>query len=446
MQAYLGEILADGSRFDREYRVVDQASGETRWVHGLGELQRGPGGESLQLVGTIQDITARRRAADELRQAQKLESIGRLAGGIAHDFNNLLTVILSCGEEASQELGRGSVPEPGLVEDIVSAARRASGLTRQLLAFARKQTFAPELVDLNEILRSSGKLLGRLLGEDVRIVEELQPDAWTVRCDPVQVGQVVMNLAVNARDAMPAGGTLTLSTENLEVGAEGPRPIDSMPPGQYLRLSVRDTGQGMSPETMEHLFEPFFTTKPPGTGTGLGLSTVYGILKQAGAHVAVDSAPGRGSNFAIHFPRAADGEAGQENRAGRRSGGNETVLVVEDDGKVREVTVRALESAGYRVLAAGGGYEALQLVRGEPGPVHLVLTDVVMPGMGGREIARQVLEWRREASVLFMSGYTHDAIDREGVLDEGIEFLQKPFTASTLLDRVRILLDRSRSR
>ena len=446
MQAYLGEILADGSRFDREYRVVDQASGETRWVHGLGELQRGPGGESLQLVGTIQDITARRRAADELRQAQKLESIGRLAGGIAHDFNNLLTVILSCGEEASQELGRGSVPEPGLVEDIVAAARRASGLTRQLLAFARKQTFAPELVDLNEILRSSGKLLGRLLGEDVRIVEELQPDAWTVRCDPVQVGQVVMNLAVNARDAMPAGGTLTLSTENLEVGAEGPRPIDSMPPGRYLRLTVRDTGQGMSPETMEHLFEPFFTTKPPGTGTGLGLSTVYGILKQAGAHVAVDSAPGRGSTFAIYFPRAKDGEAGQATRAGRRPGGNETVLVVEDDGKVREVTVRALESAGYRVLAAGGGYEALQLVRGEPGPVHLVLTDVVMPGIGGREIARQVLEWRREASVLFMSGYTHDAIDREGVLDEGIEFLQKPFTASTLLDRVRTLLDRSRSR
>jgi PAS domain S-box-containing protein len=446
MQAYLGEILADGSRFDREYRVVDQASGETRWVHGLGELQRGPGGESLQLVGTIQDITARRRAADELRQAQKLESIGRLAGGIAHDFNNLLTVILSCGEEASQELGRGSVPEPGLVEDIVAAARRASGLTRQLLAFARKQTFAPELVDLNEILRSSGKLLGRLRGEDVRIVEELQPDAWTVRCDPVQVGQVVMNLAVNARDAMPAGGTLTVSTDNLEVGAEGPRPIDNMPPGQYLRLTVRDTGKGMSPETMEHLFEPFFTTKPPGTGTGLGLSTVYGILKQAGAHVAVDSAPGRGSTFAIHFPRAKDGEAGQATRAGRRPGGIETVLVVEDDRKVREVTVRALESAGYRVLAAGGGYEALQLVRGEPGPIHLVLTDVVMPGIGGREIARQVLEWRTEASVLFMSGYPHDAIDREGVLDEGIEFLQKPFTASTLLDRVRTLIDRSRSR
>ncbi len=446
MQGYLDELLARGSRFDREYRVVDQATGETRWVHGLGELQRGTGGDPIQLVGTIQDVSARRRAADELRQAQKLESIGRLAGGVAHDFNNLLTVILSCGEEASMALGRGSVPEPGLVEDIVAAARRASGLTRQLLAFARKQTFSPEVVDLNELLRSSGKLLGRLLGEDVRVVEELQPGAWTVRCDPIQVGQVVMNLAVNARDAMPAGGTLTLSTGNFTMGPGEVGPRDGMPPGDYVRLIVRDTGQGMSADTMEHLFEPFFTTKPPGTGTGLGLSTVYGILKQTGAHTVVESEPGRGSTFTIYFPRASGAEAGWAPGAPRHQAGLETVLVVEDDARVRQVAVRALEAAGYRVLAAGGGYEAFQLVQGERGPVHLVVTDVVMPGLGGREIARQIMEWRPEASVLFMSGYTHDAIDREGVLDEGIEFLQKPFTASSLLDRVRTLLDRSRAR
>jgi len=442
MGEYLSDLLARGTRFDREYRVVDQAIGETRWVHGLGELLRGAGGEPLQLVGTIQDITAHRRAAEDLRQSQKLESIGRLAGGVAHDFNNLLTVILSCGEDVTHALDRGSIPDPGLVEDMVGAARRASGLTKQLLAFARKDAFAPEIVYLDELLRGSKKLLGRLLGADVRIAEELQPNLWPVRCDPGQIGQVVVNLSVNSRDAMPSGGTLTFATENFELAPGGKVPVVGMEPGQYVKLTVRDTGQGLSAEAMEHLFEPFFTTKPPGVGTGLGLSTVYGIVKQTGAHLAVESRHGSGAAFSIWFPRVLDVTVEEQPKPGGRRLGLETVLVVEDDDKVREVAVRALESGGYRVLAASGGEEALHLARGEDGPVHLVLADVVMPGLGGREVARRLVELKPDARVLYVSGYTHDAIGKEGVQDEGIEFLPKPFTASTLLDRVRALLDR----
>ena len=442
MVEYLGDLLAHGSRFDREYRVADQAGGETRWVHGLGELRRGPGGEPLHLVGTIQDITARHRAAEELRQAQKLESIGRLAGGVAHDFNNLLTVILSCSEDLTDALDRGAVPDSGLVEDIVGAARRATDLTRQLLAFARKQAFAPEIVYLDELLRSSRKLLERLLGADVRIAEQLQADIWPVRCDPGQIGQVVMNLAVNARDAMPSGGTLTLATENFELAPGAKAPAADMGPGQYVKLTVRDTGQGMSAEAMEHLFEPFFTTKAPGVGTGLGLATVYGILKQTGAHLAVESQRGRGTAFSIYFPRTKDGAVAETPTPATRRLGLETVLVVEDDPMVRDVTVRALKSGGYRVLTASGADEALHLARSEHGPLHLVVTDVVMPGLGGPEVARRVRELKPKARVLFVSGHSHDVIGEEGALDGGAEFLPKPFTASTLLDRVRTLLDR----
>jgi len=445
MGEYLGDLLARGTRFDREYRVVDQASGETRWVHGLGELLRGASGEPLQLVGTIQDVTARRRADDELRQSQKLESIGRLAGGVAHDFNNLLTVILSCGEDVIHALEQGSIPDPVLVEDMVGAAGRASGLTKQLLAFARKDAFAPEIVYLDELLRGSKKLLERLLGADVRIVEELQPNLWPVRCDPGQIGQVVVNLSVNARDAMPSGGTLTFATDNCELAPGGKVPVVGMAPGQYVKLTVRDTGHGLSAEAMEHLFEPFFTTKPPGVGTGLGLPTVYGIVKQTGAHLAVESRQGSGAAFSIWFPRVPDVAVEEKPKPGGRRLGLETILVVEDDRNVRQVAVRALEAGGYRVLAASGGEEALHLARAEGGPVHLVLTDVFMPGLGGPEVARRVVELKPEARVLYVSGSTHDAIGREGVLDEGIEFLPKPFTASTLLDRVRTMLDQPRA-
>jgi len=445
MGEYLGDLLARGARFDREYRVVDQSMGETRWVHGLGELLRGAGGEPLQLVGTIQDITARHRAAEDLRQSQKLESIGRLAGGVAHDFNNLLTVILSCGEDVTHALERGSIPDPGLVEDMVGAARRASGLTKQLLAFARKDAFAPEIVYLDDLLRGSKKLLARLLGADVRIVEELRPDLWPVRCDPGQIGQVVVNLSVNARDAMPSGGTLTFATQNFELAPGGKVPVVGMDPGQYVHLTVRDTGQGMSAAAMEHLFEPFFTTKPPGVGTGLGLSTVYGIVKQTGGHLAVESRHGSGATFSIWFPRALDGAVEGPPKPSARRLGLETILLVEDDPKVREVEVRALKSGGYRVLAASGGEEALHLARSEVGSVHLLLTGVVMPGLGGREVARRVLELKPETRVLYVSGSTHATAGKRGMQDEEFEFLAKPFTASTLLDRVRMVLDRPRS-
>jgi CheY-like chemotaxis protein len=243
---------------------------------------------------------------------------------------------------------------------------------------------------------------------------------------------------------MPSGGTLTFATENFELAPEGTAPVVGMAPGQYVKLTVRDTGHGMSAEAMEHLFEPFFTTKPPGVGTGLGLSTVYGIVKQTGGHLAVESRHGSGAAFSIWFPRVLDVAVEVTPKPGGRRLGLETVLVVEDEPKVREVAVRALESGGYRVLAASGGEEALRLALGEAGPVHLVLTDVVMPGLGGREVARRVLELKPEARVLYVSGHTRDAIGKEGVRDDGIEFLPKPFTATTLLDRVRSLLDRPR--
>ena len=395
------------------------------------------------VVVNNRDITERNRLREQFLQAQKLESVGRLAGGVAHDFNNLLTIILSCGDDMRRDLEGAPAQARENLEDIVAAGRRASDLTRQLLAFARKQVIAPEVVDLNAVLRQSKKLLGRVIGEDVRVVEHYQDDLWPVRCDPGLVGQVVMNLGVNARDAMPRGGTLTLATANLEFRPDDPRPDPEMATGPWVRLSVRDTGVGMSPEVLEHVFEPFFTTKGPGVGTGLGLATVYGIVKQSGAHLAVRSAPGEGTAFDVYFPRAAEDVRKADGPAADPPPGTETVLLVEDDPKVRGVVVRALEGGGYHVLAAEGAEQAYAILRGERAPLHLVVTDVVMPGTGGRDMARRIGELRPGVRVLYVSGYTHDAISQQGVLDEGIEFLPKPFTPAELLARVRAVLDRA---
>jgi two-component system cell cycle sensor histidine kinase/response regulator CckA len=400
------------------------------------------------LLSITRDVSDWKRAEEErdrlksgLYQAAKMEAIGQLAGGVAHDFNNLLTVILAGAEVLRHDLGKDSPPDSEIVEEIGAAGRRAQDLTRQLLAFARRQVIAPIPLDLNTLMRSSEKLLRRVLGEDIELVTILQPDLWTVCCDPGQMEQVVLNLAVNAESAMPSGGRLTIETNNIELDEDFTSSHQWIRSGPYVRLSIRDSGQGMPPEVKEHLFEPFFTTKPVGQGTGLGLATVYGIVKQSEGHILVESEPGHGTTFEVFFPRITESPAAVTPPApAAATDGTEAILVVEDDPQVREVTVRSLRAGGYRVLVAADGREALD-VAGHDSTLRLLVTDVVMPGMSGREVADELCRRRPTLRVLYVSGYTHDAIAQRGVLDSGVEFLQKPFTASSLLARVRAILD-----
>ena len=390
------------------------------------------------------DISQQRLLEEQFWQAQKLESVGRLAGGVAHDFNNLLTVVLSGVEEMKHLPGAEGPPISELVQEIGAAGERARDLTRQLLAFARKQVIAPEPLDLSEVVRGAQSLLQRLLGEDVVLSTTLAAGLWPALCDRGQVDQVILNLAVNARDAMPRGGTLAIETSNVEIGEDQAAAQPGMRPGAYVLLAMRDSGAGMDPTVQAHIFEPFFTTKATGKGTGLGLATAYGIVKQSDGFISVESEPGRGTTFRVFFPRTAC--KGAEARplapaTGRR--GAETILVVEDDKQVRNVTVRALQAAGYQVLVASNGREALELAGGAPGQIHLLLTDIVMPGMDGSEVAKALGELHRGIRVLYVSGYSEDAIAQRGVLDAGVELLQKPFTPASLLARVRATIDQS---
>jgi PAS domain S-box-containing protein len=394
-----------------------------------------------ELITRMKEAEQRRAQLEEqVRQAQRLEMVGRLAGGVAHDFNNLLTVIVSGAAGVLDDLASDRRASLDDVREIQDAGLRGRDLTRQLLAFARRQVIAPEVVDLGVALAGSEKLLHRVLGEDVRLEVKIDPGPWPVLCDPGQVEQVLVNLAVNARDAMPEGGTLTVEVGRLghaEGGAEHP-------PCDWVRLAIRDTGTGMSAEIRAHLFEPFFTTKEPGKGTGLGLATVHGIVTQAGGHVHVSSEPGRGSEFVVCMPRAAaaapEPVAAPAPEAPAR--GHETVLVLEDDRLVRTVTSRILARAGYRVLAAASGQEALDLARGHEGSLDLVISDVVMPGMSGPVAAEALRRIRPGHKVLFVSGHAHDALARTGVLEPGVSLLDKPFTPAALLARVRDVLDR----
>jgi len=396
----------------------------------------------LGIVVNGRDVTEQRRMEEQFYQAQKMESVGRLAGGVAHDFNNLVTVILAGVEALKHDLRQGLAPEPEIVEEVGAAGERARDLTRQLLAFARRQVIDPVPLDLNVLMRSSEKLLRRVLGEDVELSTKLQPALWPVRCDPGQVEQVVLNLAVNARDAMPRGGKLSIETTNVDVDEALTASRPWMRKGSYARLSIRDSGQGMSPEVLAHVFEPFFTTKPVGKGTGLGLATVYGIVKQSEGYILVESTPGEGTTFDLFFPRILDFPVAAVPPAPvRPTQGTETVLVVEDDPQVREVVIRSLRAGGYRVLAAGGAQEALELGANGHGPLHLLLTDIVMPGLDGRAVADRLRPRHPGLRVLYVSGYTRDAIVQRAVLDAGIDFLPKPFTQSTLLARVREVLD-----
>jgi PAS domain S-box-containing protein len=394
------------------------------------------------IVVNARDVTKQRLTEEQFFHAQKLESVGRLAGGVAHDFNNLLTVILSATEELKRTLEDGS-PDRELVEDIAAAGNRARILTRQLLAVARKQVVAPILLDLNEVIRGSEHMLRRVMGEDIELVVDLQPGLWTTFCDPGQVEQVLMNLVVNARDAMPGGGNLAIGTRNVEIGPAEVSEATERRLGQWVRITVRDSGLGMSPEAMSHLFEPFFTTKPAGKGTGLGLATVHGIVSQSGGHIHVVSEAGHGTTFEICFPpRSGTVKVAEAAPPDRTSvGGTENVLIVEDDPVVREMAARALRSAGYQVLVAADGREALALGDDQVAGIQLLVTDVVMPGKNGREVAEELRVRNAGLPVLYISGYTQDVFTEHGIVGGMDVFLAKPFTPTELLARVRQVLD-----
>jgi len=392
----------------------------------------------------VRDVTEQRRLQAQLMQAQKMEAVGRLAGGVAHDFNNLLTVIISYSDLLLEDLGRDD-PKREDVAAVRKAAEGAAALTHQLLAFSRQQVLQPKVLDVNATVASTEKLLRRLIGEDIQLVAKLGSGLGSVKADPGQIEQVIMNLAVNARDAMPAGGQLTIETANVEMDEAYVRGHPLAQPGRYVMLAVSDTGTGMDEQTKAHIFEPFFTTKELGKGTGLGLATVYGIVKQSGGFIWLYSEPGHGTSFKIYMPRVDESaERATPAAAAPLPRGTETILVVEDAPAVRAVTRQVLERQGYTVLEAPNGGAALVLATKHHGPIHLLLTDVVMPGVNGRQLAEQLARPRPDMMVLFTSGYTDDSVVRHGVLESGIAYLQKPFTPDGVARKVREVLDSSR--
>jgi two-component system cell cycle sensor histidine kinase/response regulator CckA len=394
------------------------------------------------LVYTVRDLTNQSRLEEQLAQSQKMDAVGQLAGGVAHDFNNLLTVIMSYSTLLLSDFEEND-PRREDVQEISNAATRAAGLTSQLLAFSRKQLMEPRVISVNTVVSGIEKLLRRLLGEDVELATTLEPELYLINADPGQLEQVLINLAVNARDAMPDGGRLHITTSNTELSTDHSDRRLSAAPGKYVMVAVSDTGTGMTREVQQRVFEPFFTTKVQGKGTGLGLSTVYGIVKQSGGDVWIYSEPGVGTTFKVYFPRVAEGEEAAPVRedAHAATGGNETVLIVEDDASLRALSARILEGKGYTVLLARNGLEALAIAGGHDGIIDLVASDVVMPKMNGRPLVEKLLESRKGMSVLFMSGYTDDEVMRRGVIDGRTAFLQKPFTPAQFAKKVRDVLD-----
>jgi nitrogen-specific signal transduction histidine kinase/CheY-like chemotaxis protein len=392
------------------------------------------------MIGTVQDITERRQLEEQLRQLQKMEAIGRLAGGIAHDLNNALTTI---GGYAELVLGAVEVGHPARpdVEEIRRAAERAGSVTRQLLSFSRKQLLEPRVFDLNDTVTAIGRLLSRLLGSDVHVQIRLADAALPILADPGQVEQAIINLAVNARDAMPSGGQLRLTTTRETVDAESARTHVPMPAGEYVVLRVTDTGQGMSRETQTRIFEPFFTTKEVGKGTGLGLSMVYGTLKQIGGFIFVDSEVEGGTTFHLYFPPGSPKQPAPGVSADREGRGQETLLIVEDEPAIRNLVASALRNDGYRILLACSAEEALAVAAVHDGPIDLLLTDAIMPGQSGIELANLMVERRPGLPVIIMSGYTEETLAMPGA--EGVvALLQKPFTPRDLRRRIRDVLDR----
>ncbi len=405
-------------------------------------LVKDEAGSPTGILAVCRDITEHRQLEAQLVQAQKMEAVGRLAGGVAHDFNNLMTIITGYSELALKTLDEDA-PLRKDIEAMKKAGERAAGLTRQLLAFSRRQILQPKPLDLNVVVAGMGKMLGRLIGEDIGLVTILEASPDRVEADPGQLEQIIMNLAINARDAMPEGGKLTIETHNSELDDDYVRGKLEVEPGTYVVLAISDTGSGMDEETRSRIFEPFFTTKEEGKGTGLGLSTVFGIVKQHKGHVTVYSEPGRGTTFKIYLPRVEVLVKEEAAKAAPTESlrGTETILLVEDEDVVRMVVSKMLQMSGYTVLEAHEGEEALLVGRKHEGPIHLMLTDVVMPGMGGRELAERIAELHPAMKVIYMSGYTDNAIVHRGVLEPGTPFIEKPFTPDGLARKVREVLD-----
>jgi PAS domain S-box-containing protein len=400
-----------------------------------------PSGGLVGYVAVKRDVTAETSLERQLVQAQKMEAVGRLAGGVAHDFNNMLGVILGYAGIVAKRLDAGD-PLRAKVDEISKAAQRAASLTRQLLAFSRQQVLQPRVLDLNEVIEDMREMLGKLVGEDVEVRTTLAADLGSVRVDQGQIQQILMNLAANARDALPHGGVLRIETRNADPDAVGAAQHGPAQPGRSVSLIVSDDGTGMDAETQAHMFEPFYTTKEPGRGTGLGLATVYGIVKQSGGSIWVESEVGRGTTFSIHLPRVDETQIGDGVAAQDLSDdqGHETVLLVEDEPALREAAREILETGGYTVLDASDGPKGVAAAAAHPGPIHLLLTDVVLPGMNGPKVARELARSRPDVKVLFVSGYTGDAAAHAELLRPGTAFLTKPFTSHELLRRIRELL------
>ena len=448
--AAIGRASSPGqTQLTRHKRYVTK-SGDLVWADVAGTIVRDERGEPSFGVAMVKDVTEQRRADDErrnleeqLRQAQKMEAIGRLAGGVAHDFNNLLTGIQGYADLVALMTKPGEVIH-GHADEIRKATRRAAALTQQLLAFSRKRVASPRVVDLNAELDEAERMLGRLIGEDVRLEVVRGADLGRVRIDPHQIDQVLVNLAVNARDAMPEGGALTIETARVELDAGYCASHAGVAPGPYVMIAVSDTGVGMTPDVRGQAFDPFFTTKDKGKGTGLGLSTVYGIVKQNGGSITVYSEVGFGTTFKLYLPLVAGEPAPVEGDERRPppARGSETVLVVEDEETVRGLAATVLRLAGYQVIEAVDGVEACQLGDAHDGPIALLLTDVVMPRMAGRELFDALTVGRPELRVVYMSGYTESVVSQRGVLTPGTPFLQKPFSGEALMRTVREALDR----
>jgi len=436
------DAMQRGLDTDLEYRIVSR-NGAIHWLHDKGRFVSDDKGKRVGWQGVILDITETKRLEEQLRQSQKLESVGRLAGGIAHDFNNMLTAIIGYSELTLRAL-EGDHPLRRNIEEIKKAGERSALLTHQLLAFSRRQVLQPVVLDLNEVITDTTKMLERMIGEDVQLVIALEPKTGLVNVDPGQLSQIIMNLAVNARDAMPQGGRLTIETANICLEPDDAREKVGILPGAYVVLAVCDTGHGIDDKILQHIFEPFFTTKNIGKGTGLGLSTVYGIVKQSGGNIEVDSKVGAGTTFRIYLPRVAEQSEAAEikDTSAELPSGTETILLVEDEELVRNLSREILETCGYTVIEARNGLEALEVCENGGCKIDLLMTDVVMPQMGGRELAEKLTEKLPNLQILFTSGYTDDGMARHGgVTETSTNFIQKPFTFDALAHKVRELLN-----
>jgi two-component system, cell cycle sensor histidine kinase and response regulator CckA len=427
-------------RFDAEFRMRHKNGDWIEVACMARAIERDKVGKATRVVLAVLDLTERKKLESQMRQAQKMEAVGRLAGGVAHDFNNILTVILGYAD-----LLRTDKPESAAesVEQIQLAAKRAAELTKQLLAFSRRQIIAPKILNLNSVVSGMSAMIKRLIGEHIEVQIAAAKNLWNVSADSGQVEQILMNLAVNARDAMSKGGKLTLETGNIELDEEYCRPRPDVEAGDYVMLGVSDTGTGMDEATKAQIFEPFFTTKPQGQGTGLGLATVYGIIKQNGGHIAVYSEPDKGTTFKVYWPRTEGAKSAPT--TGRITGelprGNETILVVEDEEQLRRFACRMLRHLGYTVIEASDGIDALERVKRESGRIDMLITDVIMPRLGGHELAQRLVAELPHLKVMYTSGYTANAIVHHGVIDEGINFLAKPYTVNALASQVREVLD-----